>query len=122
MANAETPPLDYYDENKDSIARVQLKSTVKTRRSSATMRSNTSTNERRLVRNDVDSAEQFPSTPSLRSDMASKLESHQGGCLGPTKQVPALEDREDQIGYYNFATTKEDIAWIKKRYLMVLEA
>ncbi|KAL8900516.1 MAG: hypothetical protein Q9207_005652 [Kuettlingeria erythrocarpa] len=64
--------------------------------------------KRRLVYDDVcvDPPEQFPFAPSLRSDTSSELESHQSGRLSPTKQLAALEDREDPIVYCDFETTK----------------
>ncbi|KAL8753879.1 MAG: hypothetical protein Q9199_004730 [Rusavskia elegans] len=66
-------------------------------------------NKRRLVHSDVDPPEQFLSTPSSRSDASSELESHQSGRLSPTKQLAALEDREDPIVYHDFATTKAKV-------------
>ncbi|KAI4175729.1 MAG: hypothetical protein LQ348_006105 [Seirophora lacunosa] len=57
----------------------------------------------------VSPPEQFPPTPSVRSEASSGLESHQSGRLSPTKQLAALEDREDPIVYYDFATTKAKV-------------
>lgn len=34
------------------------------------------------------------------------MESHKSGRLSPTKQLTALEDREEPVIYYDFATTK----------------
>ncbi|KAL8919413.1 MAG: hypothetical protein Q9208_006791 [Pyrenodesmia sp. 3 TL-2023] len=113
-----TPPVDYCDEDKENVARVQLKSTTKKRRLSAAMEgisgdaeATPRPNKRRLVHDDVGEGppEQFPSTPSLRSDASSELESHQSGRLSPTKQLATLEDREDPIVYSDFASTKAKV-------------
>lgn len=65
--------------------------------------------KRRLVYSDVDPPEYFPSTPSSRSNASSVLDLHQSGRLSLTKQLAALEDREDPIVYYDFATTKAQV-------------
>ncbi|KAL8937485.1 MAG: hypothetical protein Q9216_004394 [Gyalolechia sp. 2 TL-2023] len=62
--------------------------------------------KRRLVHSDLDPPEHFQSPSSSRSNASSELESHHSGRLSPTKQLAALEDREDPIVYYDFATTK----------------
>lgn len=113
-----TPLVDYCDGDQENIARVQLKSTAKKRSLSAAMEGTSGDaeatprpNKRRLVNDNVgvDPPEHFPSTPSSRSDASSELESHQSGRLSPTKQLAALEDREDPIVYYDFATTKAKV-------------
>ncbi|KAI4256462.1 MAG: hypothetical protein L6R42_006200, partial [Xanthoria sp. 1 TBL-2021] len=111
-----SPPIDCCDGDKENVARVQIKTTAKRRRPSASMEgisgdteATPRPNKRRLGHGDMDPPEQFPSTPSLPSDASSELESHQSGRLCPTNQLAALEDREDPIVYYDSATTKANV-------------
>ncbi|KAL9013962.1 MAG: hypothetical protein Q9173_001373 [Seirophora scorigena] len=114
-----TPPADYYDGGKENIAPVEPKSIAKKRRRLSAAMEGTSgdaeatprPNKRRLVHDNhgVGLPEQFPSTPSVGSAASDELESHQSGRLSLTKQLAALEDREDPIIYYDFATTKAKV-------------
>ncbi|KAL8960883.1 MAG: hypothetical protein Q9193_002485 [Seirophora villosa] len=117
--DSSSAPAEDCNGGKENVAPVEPKLTAKRRRRLSAAMEGTSgdaevtprPNKRRVVHDNagVSPPEQFPSTPSVRSEASSGLESHQSGRLSPTKQLAALEDREDPIVYYDFATTKAKV-------------
>lgn len=110
------PPLEYWDVNNENIVHSLPKPSVKRRRASATMQPYEGDTEvtprplkRRYLQTDTDPPEQFsPRQPP--SDASSELESHHSGRLSPTKQLAALEDRDEApIHFCDFGSTKAAI-------------